>query len=351
MFSSTEAPTQNHLRVKQREPPGNVGKPRRSKLGRKVTACLIGINQLAAPVERWRHRLKTNGIDPKRGGHAALRGALLFPPPPQKKEQQPCRDSWVKNKTLDVEERIRTNQKRKKKKKAALVRFSLFFFFLQKRNNQNKKTAPALLHYSLSFFTLAAIALNYRTNLSAEKSLRRRKKKESKIHQKQLSGRRKRRSRRRRTKSSNWNQHLRKVVACKAIISSDCLTCSTVFDNRNKSCCRVRIPPFFFLLRAENRKSEASLTRRISASFLLQVNTSQCNEMFRMRRNRKFTWLAVDAHKITVIIKKFKVNTFNVQSIEFHGLWPKNHLSVTVLFKGDLLNSSFSYLNPSVCSL
>lgn len=47
---------------------GEETSPSSLPLCRKVTARLIGINQLAAPVE-WRHRdLKRNGIDPKREG-------------------------------------------------------------------------------------------------------------------------------------------------------------------------------------------------------------------------------------------------------------------------------------------
>lgn len=68
-------------------------------LCRKVTARLIGINQLAAPVE-WRRRdLKRNGIDPKREVYTApgprlypfifLCITLLFPTPPQKKKKEP----------------------------------------------------------------------------------------------------------------------------------------------------------------------------------------------------------------------------------------------------------------------
>ncbi len=46
-------------------------------LCRKVTACLIGINQLAAPVE-WRRRdLKRNSIDPQREVYTAAGLALV----------------------------------------------------------------------------------------------------------------------------------------------------------------------------------------------------------------------------------------------------------------------------------
>lgn len=46
-------------------------------LCRKVTARLIGINQLAAPVEWRRRHLKRNGIDPKREVYTAPGPALV----------------------------------------------------------------------------------------------------------------------------------------------------------------------------------------------------------------------------------------------------------------------------------
>ena len=79
---------------------GGAVLPSSLPLRRKVTARLIGINQLAAPVEQRRRDLKRTGIDPQREGALAPPGASTrtdssslaeryYPPTPPQREKQP----------------------------------------------------------------------------------------------------------------------------------------------------------------------------------------------------------------------------------------------------------------------
>lgn len=226
-FSPAEALHLWHRNIsdKSRKTRGNVSNPQHSELCRKVTARLIGINQLAAPVEWWSHHLKTNGTDPKTEVETAPRRTLVFPAPPQKKEQQPWfLRSRTKSQTWRQESELIKNRRRK----AALDRF---FFILQK-TTRIKEAATALLHYSFSFFFSCSHRFELQNKSFCWESLLRRE--ESKIHLRDFQEQQKRRRSRETRKTSNWNQHLQKVPTSKVIISAYGLTCSAVVSDSFK---------------------------------------------------------------------------------------------------------------------